>query len=814
VAEVIREFLVSLGYKIEGGQEAKFKTSVEGVTKSVVALGAAAAAVSTAVSAAVIKIGQSLDSLYWQAQRVNTTVGQIRSASYAISQLGGSVDGARSSIEGFGKNLKWNVGFEGFLKQVGVVTRSNGQLRDSVALMRDFANVLKGKSKTEQMGLAEFAGIDLQTLEALQSGDFAKHSAKHAETVRKLGVNEDEAAKKANALVQSLTSLNDTFTALGTLLVDRLGPGLTDFFGKVERFLRDNSENIVSVFRSLGEALSNVAAFLEKAAEWAGPLFQKFDALTKSLVGTDGLTAAFTALIGLGVAAWLTKVAAAITAVGTAASVALLGGALGKFMRLFGVGGAIAIGMSPTEANGGEDEAIAQRRAAGTFGPAKAGELEADAAKRQQAQSKGGSLWGKASAAPRDDRNLWQRIAPKMLGGKDAPERPASAAPIGGSSFDQKAPGVMKRLMEDFGFTKEQAAGVVGNLGHESGGFTEMQEKNPTRGRGGWGWAQWTGPRRKAFEAWTAEKGLDPASDEANYGFLKRELETTHKSVVGAVKGTKTSSEAMQIFEDGYEGAGIKHYGSRQRWTDRALKAFDATPEAAPAASEGGHQEAYRRKTGRDLSADLNSNDQFVREWAAKEAGVTQGPQSEDVVRPKSWQDREREADRQTDMGRQQSYENSLPGAEEAKASPAPQEKPAEPKADKSGFKVDNRLGENERGNAASNSLFNSQGLADQKLDGRLTKTKEATASLFSPESPLIRAADNAASIGGPGLGGNGSALTPPPASTAGTNVTIDQKNEINITGSGDPHDTAQRIGQTQKDVNSGMMRDLKGAVR
>ncbi len=812
-AEVIKEFLVSLGYRIEGGQEAKFKNSVEGVTKSVVALGAAAAAVSTAVSAAVIKIGQSLDSLYWQAQRVNTTVGQIRSASYAISQLGGTVDGARSSIEGFGKQLKWNPGFEGYIKQLGVVTRENGKLRDSTVLAREFALTIAKLPLGVQKAHADLVGMDLPTLEALQSGDFAKHAAKHAETVRKLGVNEDEAAKKANALVQSLTSLNDTFTALGTLLVDRLGPGLTDFFKKIERFLLDNSENIVAFFQKLGKVATELGEILDKLLGIIGPLWQKFDNLAQSIAGTDGLTAALVGLLALKVAPWLLGVAAAITQVGTAASVALLGGALGKFMRLFGVGGAIAIGMTPTEANGGEDEEIARRRASGTFGPAKAGELEADAAKRHGSTPRTGQQRGDASAAPKDSRNLWQRIAPKMLGGKDAPERPASTAPIGGTSFGQKAPGVMKRLMEDFGFTKEQAAGVVGNLGHESSGFTELQEKNPVvpGSRGGYGWAQWTGSRRRAYEAWAAEKGLDPSSDEANYGFLKRELETTHKSVVGAVKGATSSSEAMQVFEDGYEKSGVKNYNSRQRWTDRALKAFDSAPELASSTEKGGDAEAYRRKTGRDLNADLNSSDKHVREWAAKESGATLGPQSDDVVRPKSWQDREREADRQTDMGRVQAYENNLPGDGKAEAA----KHQAESKAEKSsGFKVDNRLGENERGNAASNSLFSGQGLTDQKLDSRLTETKEATAALFNPVSPLIRAADNAAKVEGGGLGGNGSALTPPPASTAGTNITINQENHTSVTGSGDPHDTAQRIGQTQIDTNAGMIRDLKGATR
>ena len=44
MAETIREFLVSLGFKVDGGSEAKFSRSVEVATKGVIALGAAAVA--------------------------------------------------------------------------------------------------------------------------------------------------------------------------------------------------------------------------------------------------------------------------------------------------------------------------------------------------------------------------------------------------------------------------------------------------------------------------------------------------------------------------------------------------------------------------------------------------------------------------------------------------------------------------------------------------------------------------------------------------------------------------------------------------
>jgi hypothetical protein len=140
----------------------------------------------------------------------------------------------------------------------------------------------------------------------------------------------------------------------------------------------------------------------------------------------------------------------------------------------------------------------------------------------------------------------------------------------GGETFDQKAPGIMDRLQKQFGLTKEQAAGIVGNLGHESVGFTTYQEKNPRSGRGGAGWAQWTGPRRRAFEAFAQANGLDPRSDEASWRFLT-EGDPEFQKGLAAVRGQNTVEGATRAFEETFERAGVKNYASRYAYARRAM---------------------------------------------------------------------------------------------------------------------------------------------------------------------------------------------------------------------------------------------------
>lgn len=166
------------------------------------------------------------------------------------------------------------------------------------------------------------------------------------------------------------------------------------------------------------------------------------------------------------------------------------------------------------------------------------------------------------------------------------------------SLFRQKAPGIMNLLMADFALDLESAAAILGNLGHESGGFQFLQEKRPLvpGSEGGYGWAQWTGPRRDAYEAYCARNGFDPASDTANYKFLFLELRGSERAAIPAVKNAVGLESKVRAFELAFERAhkDYKHYESRVEWADRALDAYRLNPGGtlaiadAPAPAEPG----------------------------------------------------------------------------------------------------------------------------------------------------------------------------------------------------------------------------------
>jgi len=128
--------------------------------------------------------------------------------------------------------------------------------------------------------------------------------------------------------------------------------------------------------------------------------------------------------------------------------------------------------------------------------------------------------------------------------------------PSAEAGFQARAGWLVRQLMTDLNVSMEQAAGFVGNLGYESGEFKKLQEIRPevAGSAGGYGWAQWTGSRRRDFMAYCSSHHLAPSSDEANYGFLVHELQQEEwEGFLRQLRGARGLEQAARITEQFYE---------------------------------------------------------------------------------------------------------------------------------------------------------------------------------------------------------------------------------------------------------------------
>jgi len=143
------------------------------------------------------------------------------------------------------------------------------------------------------------------------------------------------------------------------------------------------------------------------------------------------------------------------------------------------------------------------------------------------------------------------------------------------SSFDgmktakEKMPVLMTNLQTDLGISDVQAAGIVGNLAHESAG---LQPGIAGDSGAAHGWAQWNGPRKKDMIEWTTKQGLDPNTDEANYAYLVHDLKENYPKVLKLLQKADSVEEATWIIEKHYEKPGVSHNDRRLKLANEALQ--------------------------------------------------------------------------------------------------------------------------------------------------------------------------------------------------------------------------------------------------
>ncbi|HBE4552353.1 TPA: lytic transglycosylase catalytic, partial [Escherichia coli] len=228
-------------------------------------------------------------------QRTGATVQGIQSIGYAVSQVGGSVDAARSSLESLSRFIRNNPGAEGFLNRLGVQTRdASGNMRDMAAIFTGVGQKLSSMPYYRANQYAQMLGIDENTLMAMRRG-VGQFSAQYSEMVKAIGFNADQAALSSNRFMTSLKSLGE----MAGMARDKIGSNLADgLAGQIDNLRKKIIENfpkievtITKVIKGilwLGEIVGRVAFRIVDGVgdiiEWWG----KLDAETKTLIEVIG----------------------------------------------------------------------------------------------------------------------------------------------------------------------------------------------------------------------------------------------------------------------------------------------------------------------------------------------------------------------------------------------------------------------------------------------------------------------------------------------------------------------------------------------
>jgi hypothetical protein len=566
--DVIKEFLVGLGFKVDQKGVKDFTTGIDNATKTVTRMVTVIAGASLTVAAGVSAFASNLEGLYFASQRVGASAESLKSAEYAARDLGASADEARGSIEGIAKFLRDNPGGEDFLKGIGVQTRdANGNLRDTADMLVNIGQKLKAMPWYQANQYAGVLGIDERTLRASQDDKFGAKLEQNRKKLRDSGL--DQATVDAHAFMETLREVGLQFEVFSVevqaALMRKLGPDLKRF----AEWFQQNGPMIA-------DRIADIAVKLIDFVERSGPYLQKiWDFFVHLDEATDGWSTRIIVLLGLlnaigalSVVSGIANLAAAFVRLGTgiAGAGAAAAGATALSTLAVGFGAAL---YSPT-LNDGEDEIVKKIRERQGLPPVE--QQTPEQADRERARS---DAWRKNQDVDKDKSNF------------------------------------VSDFFEAMGWTKEQAAGITANLSAES-------NLDP-KARGDWGRArgigQWHRDRQDKFQEWAGFSLMDDRAD------LVKQMEfVQHELTEGAEQKAGNLLKATQNAKDA--GAVVSKYYERPRDTDREaavrgemasqliqttnITVNGATDPAATANAVGGAQNRVNQELTRNMNTAVN----------------------------------------------------------------------------------------------------------------------------------------------------------------------------------------------------------------
>ncbi|EBF0138529.1 lytic transglycosylase catalytic [Salmonella enterica] len=294
-AETIKDFLVSLGFGIDEAGYGKFESVLAGVTANAIKTGLAVEGAALSVVAFTAKIASGLDNLYRASQRTGATVQGIKSVGYAISQVGGSADAARGSLENLARFVRNNPGAEGFLNRLGVQTRdASGKMRDMSTIFTGVGQKLNSMPYYRVNQYAQMLGIDENTLMAMRRG-VGQFSAQYSAMAKAIGFNADQAAVSSNRFMISLRAFGEMAGMARDKIGSNLADGLSGSLDNLRKRILENFPRIESTITKvvkgilwLGDIVGRVAFRIVEGVgdiiDWWG----KLDKETKTLIEVIG----------------------------------------------------------------------------------------------------------------------------------------------------------------------------------------------------------------------------------------------------------------------------------------------------------------------------------------------------------------------------------------------------------------------------------------------------------------------------------------------------------------------------------------------
>ncbi len=321
MADVIREFLVSLGYSVDKKSETDFKRSTrEAVVQAKLVADAIEGAARTLMQG-FAQMAQGFSALEYQAERTKNSVQGLRNVAYAFQQIGLTAEDASSVLEGFASKLRENPSMKNYLERLGVDTKGKQQFEDVIGLVDRLKKTYGSKGDfgyTNASAIASQFGIQEKVFYQLWNNlDEAKRRiAKRQSIADLLGFDSDKAAKDWREFLRSMTDTAAIFQDIFQKAFSDNAPTIQKKLEEFNAWLMAHGKEIGDDITKIGTAVAAAAEDFGTLAAQLAPVIEKFDAMIKELTGDDGLKAAFEVFAVYLTTSWLARILGVFSRVG------------------------------------------------------------------------------------------------------------------------------------------------------------------------------------------------------------------------------------------------------------------------------------------------------------------------------------------------------------------------------------------------------------------------------------------------------------------------------------------------------------------
>lgn len=320
---VIREFLVSLGFKIDQPALENFEQGIHKAGRAAIGLASAVEGMALTVGLGISRFANNLEQLYFAAQRTGSSAVALRAFQRTAQDFGASAGEALGSVEGLAQSMRSNPGNVALLEGLGVhLKRTKDGTYDATDALMQFGNVMRerGYFKPGHFYMAEqyarMLGINERTLLALRNGKFDAEYNRIQGRMKHHGFN--KATSDAHRFMDSLRSLETVLQVFGAQVEDaiqkKLGMNLKQLSAWIERHGPTLARQLVTAVTQLMHA----ARWIGEKLEWLIPKFERLDEDTHGWAGKlVALYAVLRLIGGLEVLSGVMRLSAAFLTLGS-----------------------------------------------------------------------------------------------------------------------------------------------------------------------------------------------------------------------------------------------------------------------------------------------------------------------------------------------------------------------------------------------------------------------------------------------------------------------------------------------------------------